>query len=364
MTSPDLIHELQASRPAASDSLRARVREIAAPEAAPARRWRPLLTLRRPAFVLVPAAAALAIAIGAAGVAGIVGPGGNDQTAESAAKQSPQRRGIGAPTSTTAHGALSPTPTTTTSEQALGAQSYGSVTARDASVAPTPGRAQRVAATLTVRVPNSDRVSKAAQDALDLTRSLGGHVLTANVTTGDQASALLTVRIPVARTQEAITRLSALGTIVSQQVSIEDLQERLDALTRRARSVRAQIVKITARLESETLDPETRALLELRRRTLRNELRNLRSNTASTTSEARFATVQLTVVTPASEGVVPTPSRLDRSLDKALEVLVWEGIVALVGLLVAAPLAILAVAVWLLRRVYRRREDDRLLATS
>jgi hypothetical protein len=70
------------------------------------------------------------------------------------------------------------------------------------------------------------------------------------------------------------------------------------------------------------------------------------------------------VVTPESEGVVPSPSRLDRSLDKAVEVLVWEGIVALVVLLVAAPLAIVAVAAWLLRRAYRRHEEDRLLATS
>jgi hypothetical protein len=69
-------------------------------------------------------------------------------------------------------------------------------------------------------------------------------------------------------------------------------------------------------------------------------------------------------VTPQSEGVVPTPSRLHRSLDKAATVLVWEGIVALVVLLVAAPLAVLAAAAWLLRRVYRRHEEDRLLATS
>jgi hypothetical protein len=357
MTSPDLINELQASRPYAPDSLRARVRELAAPELPPARRWLPL-TLRRPAFVLVPAAAALAIAIGAAGVVGIAGSGGSDHVAEARQlksvldSQEASKGRVFAPTTTTEAQAASP--------QAL---TKGDAAA-PATVGPTTGRAQRVAATLTVRVANSDRVSKAAQDALDLTRSLGGHVLTANVTTGDEASALLTVRIPVAKTQDAIARLSALGTIVSQQVSIEDLQERLDALTRRARSVRAQIVKITARLDAETLDPETRAVLELRRRTLRTELRNLRSDTAATTSEARFATVQLTVVTPASEGVVSTSSRLDRSLDKALEVLVWEGIVALVALLVVAPLAILAVAAWLLRRLYRRREEDRLLAAS
>ena len=344
MTSPDLIRELQASRPAAPDALRARVREIASGGARPAQRWWPRLALPRPLFVLAPAAAALVLAIGAAGVIGITGPE-NPQTA------APDRR-------LTPYG-VAKAPNASDEAQKLTAQAQSG-----AAVAPVPGRAQKVDATLSVRVPNSDRVSRAAQDALDLTRSLGGHVLTANVTTGENASASLTLRIPVAKVQDAITRLSALGTIVSQQVSIEDLQERLDALTRRIRSVHAQIVKISARLEAETLDPETRASLELRRRTLRTELRTLRSSSAATRSEARFATVQLSVVTPESEGVVATTSRLDRSLDKAVEVLVWEGIVALVALLVAAPLAVVAITAWLLRRAYRRREEDRLLAAS
>jgi hypothetical protein len=353
MTSPDLIRELQASRPAAPDALRARVREITAGRTQSARRWPRLAMPRRPLFVLAPVAAVLVVAVGTAGVIGLAGPGKKPQASAAPALQTanaPPKAGYGAAETKAADQSQALT--------AVPGTSGGGV------ATPAPGRAQKIDATLSVRVTGSDRVSRAAQDALDLTRSLGGHVLTANVNTGDNASAMLTLRIPVTKVQEAVTRLSALGTIVSQQVSIQDLQEQLDALTRRIRSVRAQIVKITARLESETLDAETRASLELRRRTLRTELRNLRSSSSATRSEARFATVQLSVVTAESEGVVPSPSRLDRSLDKAVEVLVWEGIVALVVLLVAAPLAIVAVAAWLLRRAYRRHEEDRLLATS
>jgi hypothetical protein len=234
----------------------------------------------------------------------------------------------------------------------------------DLAVGPTPGRAQQVDATLIVKVSDSDHVSSAAQDALDLTRSLGGHVQSASVTTGDQAQAMLTLRVPVDRAEDAVAKLSALGTIVSQQVSIQDLQEQLDSLVVRARSVRAQIVKITARLQSTRLSGEQRAALELRRQNLRRELGSLRQEIRSTHSQASFATVQLSVVTPQSLGVVPTHSRLDRSLDKAVEVLVWEGIVALAVLLVLAPLALLGLAAVLARRLYRRHEEDRLLATS
>ena len=59
---------------------------------------------------------------------------------------------------------------------------------------------------------------------------------------------------------------------------------------------------------------------------------------------------------------MPVPSRLDRTLDEALNVLVWEGVVALAVLIVAAPFALLGAAVWLGNRFYRRREEDRLLA--
>ncbi len=53
-----------------------------------------------------------------------------------------------------------------------------------------------------------------------------------------------------------------------------------------------------------------------------------------------MATIQLTVVTPGVLGAVPVPSRLDRTLDEALNVLVWEGVVALAIAIVAAPFAL------------------------
>ena len=77
-----------------------------------------------------------------------------------------------------------------------------------------------------------------------------------------------------------------------------------------------------------------------------------------------MATIQVTVGTPGAFGAaVPVDSRLDRTLDEALNVLVWEGVVAIAVLIVAAPFALLALGAWAGRRVYRRREEDRLLAT-
>jgi len=76
-----------------------------------------------------------------------------------------------------------------------------------------------------------------------------------------------------------------------------------------------------------------------------------------------MATIQLTVVTPGVLGAVTVPSRLDRTLDEALNVLIWEGVIALAIVIVAAPFVLLFFATWLGRKLYRRREEERLLAT-
>lgn len=333
MTSPDLTHELRAARPTAPATLRARVREIAAEEPRPTWSW-PRLP-RRTALIVVPAAVALAMAS-----AGILGFARSDVSTDAGRQLTLEEKAMPEAAPSTEFGA-----------------------AQDSTVGPTPGRAQRVSATLTVEVADADAVSRAAQDAIDLTRSLGGHIVSATVATGEEGSASLTVRVPVARVQDAIAGLSGLGRIVAQQVTIDDLQAELDALERRQASLRAQIARITARLETEQLDAETRAVLEARRRTLQAELRRIKIGIASANAEARMSTIQLTVVTPGLSGAIaPPPSRLDRTIDEALNVLAWEGVIVLGLLIVVAPFALVGAAAWLGRRLYRRREEDRLLA--
>lgn len=336
-SSPDFAAELRAARPTAPDGLRARVREIAASEPSRSRVVRLLVPPRRLALVALPAAAAIAVAS-----AGVVGLSRSDVAPRSVAVPELAQKGAPVPVGGVA----------------------GSGSAAQDSAVPGPGRAQQVSATLTLEVPDSDAVSSAAQDALDLTRSLGGYVVSSSVSTGTEGSASLVVRVPVAKVQDAIVGLSALGRIVSQQVNVQDLQESLDTLQKREATVRGQIARIRARLASESLDAETEAVLRARLQTLRSELVQLRTQIAATNAEARMSTIQLTIVTPGATGVVPATSRIDRTIDEALNVLAWEGVVALGVLIVVAPFAIVALALWLGRRLYRRREEDRLLAAS
>jgi hypothetical protein len=347
--SPDLQDQLRAARPAAPPELRAKVREIAREE--PARvpllsRFR--LPARRVGLVALPAAVAVALVS-----AGAIGLSRSDAPATEAIQRN-------ANTGDDTGGITAPE----LSDRASGGQKTPVAPAfQGGSLDAAGDRAQRIAATLSVEVAGSDDVSRASQEALDLTDRLGGHVVSSSVVTGDDAQAVLTVRVPVARVQEALVELSALGRIVSQQVTIDDLQQTLDTLGRRERSLVAQIAVVRAKLESDDLDPVRRAQLQARLRTLRAELVQVRAALRSTSTEAATATIRLTVVTPDSGGVAVPPSRLDRTLDEALNVLVWEGVVALALAIVAAPFALVALAAWLGHRLYRRREDERLLAT-
>jgi flagellar basal body-associated protein FliL len=338
-SSPDLIQELRAARPAAPADLRARVRTISA-EPSPTTRPR-RFPIRRPLFVALPVAAALALA--SAGVLGLAHSGRGSSTALH--DQAVEKTGSGS-------AQLAP--------PSAGQRVHGAL---DSTAPQSTGRAQQVSATLTVEVKDSNGVSRAAQDALDLTRSLGGYVVSSSVATGEQGSASIVVRIPVGRVQEAITGLSGLGRIVSQQVQISDLQATLDQLEKREATVRGQIARIRARLATESLDPETEATLRAKLQTLRSELVDLRTGISTTNAEARVATVQLSVVTPDASGTVVPATRIHRTVDGALNVLAWEGIVLLGILIVLAPLALVGLAAWLGRRLYRKHEAERLLAT-
>ena len=348
MTSAEILHELRTTRPAAPLALRARIDEIAvstpAPRAARAGRFLPR---RRSLLVALPVTALLVIA--SAGVIGVVQSGRQPSVTEAT------RDAVA-------------TPSESTTQKLDAAPAAGALGAADATKAATPGptagRAQRVTANLTLEVSDNDALSRATQEALQTIRALGGYVVTVSYATAGDGNASLTVRVPTARVQDAITRLSSLGTIVAQQVQIDDLQESIDALSKHIAGLQERIARITAQLEDTGLDAETRATLQARRVAARAELAALRGDKAAQSAEARLATIQLSLVTDRASAVPGTPSRFDRALDKAVEILVVEAAVLFFALVLVGPFVLVGLAVWCGRRTLGRRADERLLGAS
>ncbi len=340
MPSPDPIAQLRAAKPSASPELRERVRAIAALTPEPTRP--PLLarfSLRRATLVAAPAA--LALALGAAGVIGLTRSGENERV-------------VSPPLAAAEKGV----PTTALESGAATADSA-------ATLPPTAGRLQRYDAELRLRVSDLDALSAATQKAMRITRSLGGYVASAAYDAPETGpgSAMLVLRVPAARVQSAIVQLSGLGTILGQRIGIEDLQGQADTLADRITALQGEIASLRRQLETPDLTDDARAQLELRLAQARRELADVRAALEQTRTEGTLATVSVSLTTEQTARL-QEQGRLERALDRSLDALAWEASAALIALSVAGPLLLLAGGAWKLAAVRRRRVEERLLDRS
>jgi uncharacterized protein DUF4349 len=357
--SETLLNEIRATRPAAPNALRERVRSIAAEKPADEPfldRFRFTWGWRR--LVLV-APATLVVALVAAGVIGLtrddVGGGSNQQAASSA--------GSDAAVTSEAGKAAAPeraliAPSNTNLDQAQAAPAVGS-SSGGATIAPAPGQLQRYQAELRLRVDDVEALSGATKRAQQIAVAHGGTVASLQYDAPSEGvgTAQIVLRIPTARVQGALAQLSALGTILGQRYGIEDLQQQADSLQSQLEQTQRQIAGILAQLGSPTLSDENRAVLQSRLASARQKRNGLREAIRTTNVEARTATVYLTLTTEEIEPGSVGGSRLDDVKD----VLAWEAIALLYFLVVAGPFLVVGFLVWLALRIARRRQETRLL---
>lgn len=339
-----ILNELRSARIVASPELRARVRELAtaAPAAQPPRRefpWRRATLVLVPACLAVALAAALTVGLATSGKQGnAVATGG---VAAVPAAASPARA-----FSTESDQAVAP-------EKAAGG----------AGLPTTPGRAQLYQAELTLKVKD---LSSATKRALRLTRSFNGYVRSVEYGSGtERGSAYLVLRVPVGSVQEAIVRFSALGTILDQHVSIQDVQPQLDQRFRAMQTLRDKIAKIQAQLQSPTLSSTDRKALENDLVATRRQLLVLQRAQAQLQRQTSYATLSLSLRTADKAVTVPhKPGRIERALDRSGSILLDEAKVVIYGLIVGAPLLVLAAFGLGALRLRRRRTETRLLSAS
>ncbi len=194
--------------------------------------------------------------------------------------------------------------------------------------------------TMAIRVPDADALSDATNAALALTTELGGHVAASNVDTdGSSGEAQLRLSIPVGKVEDAVVRLSALGTITHQNVQTVDLQGRLDSRAKQVERIQRAIVADELRLASGTLTAEEKLLTELRLAGNRADLREVRRVRALLAKQAANAELALTLRT----GSEPAGSDDDQggvagAVDDGFAFLAAAGTVALLVFIAASPL--------------------------
>ena len=225
---------------------------------------------------------------------------------------------------------------------------------------PSGRRAQDYRAYLRLRVEDTADLSRKTKEALALTRSYGGYVVSVDYDSADEGMASLELRVPIRRIQDAIVGYSELGAILGQNVQIVDLQRRIDARSRSIENLRERIAEIRAALLDDDLDTAEREELEaeLAERRLRlDELRRERTGVRARASVAKV-TLELTTF---DEAPPTEPGGLEGALRGAGGILLTELTIVLYALIVGAPLAVLALLALLGFRLTRRRADDRLL---
>jgi hypothetical protein len=325
--------ELRGSRITAPAELRERVRLIAAADRTPSRRF----TWRRALVVALPLAAAVAASIV------FTQPSDNRATGIETARQS-------APGVT--HGEalqsqpVKPFGAPSTADSATGAAKLAAPSA--------PGRVQRYGAYLALRLSSATAVSDGVKTALRIASSLGGYPASVHATSqANVASADLTLKIPRTHVREAITRLSALGTITSEQVDIQDKQAGLNATDRKIARLQKQLAELRAQ--------EPSASSATRIAALESQIARLQRAAAATRRAAHYATIQFHLTNakaaaPDKQGHGP--------LHGVVIALTWLGIGAVYALAIGTPVVVLMLLLWLAARLVRRRREDALLSRS
>jgi hypothetical protein len=325
----ELVGDLRALPTAAPESVRQRVRALGEP--AP-RRTFPQLPWRRSLLVLAPACA-LAL-VSAAVVHGVLNSGA-----------SPQRQ-------------------TLTYERGVAGESVAPTT-RSPVVPPDASRHQDYEASMTLRVKDLDALTDRTNEAMQVARSFGGYVASVEQSTraGQPGEADLMLRIPVGRVEEAMVRLSELGTVLGRQVSVVDLEQTLRQQRARILRLKLFIARATEQLKG-SLPADVRLRLQLQLQQARDELARVTRANGATLNEAALSHVALTLTTQraATPAHKTGTGRFGRAAGEAGSFLAGAGAVILFLLIVLSPLIVLVVAGAIGLRAYRRREERRLLA--
>jgi hypothetical protein len=358
MTSEAILSELRAL-PGAPDRLRERVRALPEPKARVA--WSfPHVGLRRSFLILAPAV--IAVAFGAAAVHGLFAGGSQPRPVAA--------RGEGAVHSSTR------TPTfgsVTTQDQVF---SPGSVTVvgaekRQANVThraqpptalpPSATRLNKYEAWLRVRVSRDD-LARNATRAMQIARGYGGYVDSVDMNTpGSQGRAVLVLRVPVTKVEEAVLRLGKLGDVTAQHVRIQDLQRLANQQQDAILKLRTTIANLEQRLAGSLSNAE-RVQLQYQLAQAKQSLAQKTKAHSGTVRQGTFATVATTLYVQKAAVAKPHhQGRLGRTLDDAGSFLVRELAWLLYAVIVFGPIALLAAAVVLAVRTGRRRSDTRLL---
>jgi hypothetical protein len=227
----------------------------------------------------------------------------------------------------------------------------------DALSAPGPdlSRPQDFKATLSVEVDSVEQLSRGTVSAMRTARRLGGYLVSAEYHAGRKDGvSRLTLAVPIARVDEALVAFGSLGTIIEQNVAIEDLGQEVESLAERITRARAEV----ARLERELAGDSDNEVLKIQLEEARRTLLQLTDDRSQVEDRARVAQISLALAV--HREAPPEPGTFEQAVNDAWDDLEKVLSVALHLLIVLSPLLVLLAVFGTWRLRSNRRRDRRL----
>jgi hypothetical protein len=246
--------------------------------------------------------------------------------------------------------------------------SAGGAGSSSSAAAPAPSqgsRSRKVERSTRLELTTTD-VQDTADGVVRATQASGGFVQSSQVASGDgNGNASFVLRVPTARLDDAIARLSKLGHVRSLQQSAQDITGAYDSASTRlaeARAERRGLLRAIAKASTAQEISSLRARIADNRR----EISRYQREFEAVRNRANYATVEVDVIgrphksQPAPGGGSWSPGDAAHDAVRVLEV---SAGVALIGLAVLVPLALLGAAAGLGASAYRRRRREAALST-
>ena len=234
------------------------------------------------------------------------------------------------------------------------------------SAQPAEKRAVKASASLTLST-TPDRVQGITNRAITIVDQLDGYVQSSQIDqpSSSRAIANLSLRIPSAKLDDGLGRISKLANVQSRTQQTEDLTDQREALEASIRDARADREGLRSRLEKATTDKERSRLRGLlARATRRVTMRTRALNELG--REVSYATVDLEIRGTKRSGAAAPAEADDRwtpgdAFGDAVRVLEVVAGILLIVLAILAPIVAIGVLTWIAVRITTRRRRERAL---
>jgi hypothetical protein len=207
-----------------------------------------------------------------------------------------------------------------------------------------------------------DEVGAAAAKVFDTVHAYDGIVLRSSTEGGDDsAGASFDLLVPSAKLSDALGAFSGIAEVRSRHESTVDVTARTIGLDERLADARAAVAGLLQQLAGADT-PAERAATEAELHSARQRVANLRSSLASLQRRTNFSRVSLQIESDAAASSQSSDDwSIGDALDDAGQILGIAAGVAIVGLAIVGPLALIALLLWLANRARVRRGRERAL---